>query len=471
MTARARDSRFFVIGVLALSCAGAWISGQLVKEHAGRWSSGEVRVGLFARVCEATQGAVFDCAGAVKGPWGMIKIPIPVPSRDLTIGVHTVHMPVAFLGLAYFVFVGVWFAFIGRPRIYGFRWHRVPLGVGLCGLAVSLFYLGVMAIGSAPWCVWCLAVHAINLLLVLAIWRMGAAARPVGSTATVAASEWPPEQIVRATITFREATTAIAFSLIVIAGLWAYRREHLAFLNGVRSLMPYKRVVTDLQKDAAFLLREYDAQPQHEIPLRLGEASGGDHPQLTVFTDFECPACYCQSRAVQQQIADAFAGNITILVRHFPLSVTCNPNLREDHHPNACDAAYAAEAARLQGGDGAFRKMHDLLFKNRKSLGTETYRELASQIGLDVNRFVLDMNGERVRAIVESDIRLAKELGVTGTPSMFLNGRRIPKLCRVPTFWEAFAEKWTHSAQHRVGADSGNHDVLVSLDAVPNPKK
>ncbi|MEE9266807.1 MAG: DsbA family protein, partial [Gammaproteobacteria bacterium] len=435
MTGRARDSRFLVIGVLALSCAGAWISGQFVKEHAGRWSSGGVRVGLFARVCEATHGAGFDCAATAKGPWNQIKIPIPIPSHDLSIGVHTVFMPVAFTGLAYFTFMGVWFAFIGRPRVYGYRWNRVPLGVGLCGMAVSLFYLGVMAIGSAPWCVWCLAVHAINVLLVLAIRRLGAGWRSPELAPAVAGSDHTPEQIARATITFREATTAIAFSLILIAGLWAYRREHLAFRRERRTLMPYKHVVASLQKDPAFLLREYHAQPQHAIPLRLGEPTGNDQPQLTVFTDFECPACYCNALVVQKQIAGAFKGQLSLLVRHYPLSSACNERVKKELHPNACEAAYAAEAARVQGGEKAFRQMYDLLFKNRKTLRKAVYRDLAYQIGIDADRLARAMDSEAVRGIVQSDIRLAKELGVSGTPTMFLNGRRIPELCQVPVFW------------------------------------
>ena len=138
MTARKRHHVMLLGCILALSAAGAWISGQLVKQHAGVWSSKGAVPGLFGRVCEATAGAGFDCTGAIRGPWGMIKFPLPVPSLDSVIGVHTVFVPVAFLGLGYFVFMGVWFAFIGRPRLYGYRWHRVPLGVALCGLVSGL---------------------------------------------------------------------------------------------------------------------------------------------------------------------------------------------------------------------------------------------------------------------------------------------------------------------------------------------
>ena len=458
-----RHGSVLLVLVLALSAAGTWTSGQLVKEHARRSADGG---GLFARVCEATHGAGLNCATAVKGPWSTMQIPVPVPSRDLTIGVHTVFMPVAFVGLAYFVFMGVWFAFIGRPRVYGIRWHRIPVAMGLGGLAVSLFYVGLMATGSAPWCVWCLAVHGINFLMVLTIRRLCAGRRLPRLAPAVGGLGHEPVQIARATTTFREATTAVAFSLILICGLWAYRREHLVFQNGLRSLEPYKELVTSLQEDPAFLLREYHAQPQLDIPLRSGEQSDGSQPQLAVFTDFECPACYCNSFSIRNNSAKAFEGKLTVMVRHYPLDNECNPNVETELHPNACEAAYAAEAARLQGGDQAFGRMHALLFKNRKALADDLYRQLAGQIGLDTDRFQADMEGDVVRQIIQSDIKLAQELGVTSTPTMLLNGRRVPKLCQVPVFWEAFADEWTRSAQRRVSPNRGNRNVLVASDAV-----
>ena len=466
MTASKRHHVMLLGYILALSAAGAWISGELVKEHAGRWSVGGERGGLFTRVCEATAGPGFDCTGTIRGPWSVIKIPIPIPSRASVVGIHTVHMPVAFLGLAYFVFMGVWFAFIGRPRLFGYRWHRLPLGMGLCGLAVSLFYVGMMAVGSAPWCVWCLAIHAINVLLVLAIWRSRAGRCFPDSAPTVAHLAQEAEQIARATTTFREVATAVAFSLILIAGLWAYRREHLAFQNGLRSLQPYKAIMTSLQEDPAFLLREYQAQPQQHIPLRSGEQNDSTQPQLTVFTDFECPACYCNSLRIRNNNTETFKGKLTVMVRHYPLDNECNANVEAEFHPNACAAAYAAEAARLQGGDEAFLRMHALLFKNRKRLGHELYGDLAAQIGLDDDRFQADMESDVVRQIVQSDIRLAEVLGVTGTPTMLLNGRHIPKLCQVSAFWVAFADEWNRSAQYRADAQNENRDVLVASDVV-----
>lgn len=468
---RHRCSLAIRVGSILLFCAlGTWISGQMLIEHAGRWTVGDRGGDLFSRVCKATEGLGldFECVAANNGPWSMIKIPILIPLRTLSIGVHTVHMPVAFLALAYFVFMGVWFAFLGRPRVYGYRWHLVPVWVALCGTAVSLFYVGLMATGSAPWCVWCLVIHAINLLMVLAIWGLGASARRTASITTVSMSDWRPEQIAQATLTFREVRTVIAFSLILILGLWAYRREILSYRRELRSLMPYKQVVTSLQRDWGFLPREFYAQLQHGIPKHLGEPIDNDHPCLTVFTDFECPACNCDSLAVRNQIPEKLFDRMNLQIRHFPLSNLCNTNVDEKNHATACDAAYAAEAARLQGGEEVFWKMYDQLFKNSRRLSKEVYRVLAVRFGLDADRLLRDMESEAVRDIVQSDIELAKELGVTRTPVMFLNGRRIPKLCRVPVFWEAFAETWISLQQDRTAAGDVSSDSLAANNAATN---
>jgi protein-disulfide isomerase len=391
-------------------------------------------------MCQAVERVGLSCTGATKGRWTEVSLPIPVPSTDFTIAMRPVVIPVAFLGLAYFVFMGVWFAFIGRPRPYGYTWYLVPLVLGLCGGAVSLFFLGAMAFRVAPPCLWCLVVHVVNFLMVQAIRRLCAGATSLDTTAAPASSAVSPRQVARTILTSREVVTVAAFSLILIVGLWAYRRERLALQDRYYRLLPYRHLITSLREDPEFLLREYYAQPQHQIPARPQEPVAEGQPRLVVFTDFECSACYCNSVDVREQIARTFNGRLAVLIRHYPLCSACNENVRGARHANACEAAYAAEAARLQGGEEAFWKMYTLLFEHRTGLGKGPYRDLATQIGLDADRLLRDMEQETVRQIVAADIALAKELGVTGAPTMFLDGRRVTELCRGTVFWKTVAK-------------------------------
>ncbi|MCZ6699452.1 MAG: thioredoxin domain-containing protein [Planctomycetota bacterium] len=445
MNSRRNNARLLVVGILALSGAGAWISAQLVKQHASLWSGGDVEAGWFDRVCQATERAGFSCKGALASSWADVRLPIIVPSTDLSVHARTVLVPVAFMGMAYFILMGVWFALIGGPRPFGGPWFRLPFVFGLGGVGVSLFLVGVMALGLAPWCVWCVVAHAVNISMVIAIWRLNRRRPdPFEAESYVSAS---PVEAARRTLTSREVANVLAVSLIVVAGLWLYRRERLAMQECINNLRPYKSLVSSLQEDRDFLMREHLAQPRDEIPRRSGEASAENRPQLIVFTDFECPSCRCKSQSLKKQVIGPFEGRIDVIVRHYPLCNACNEHVKRLGHQNACDAAYAAEAARILGGTEAFWKMHDLLFGSGDELGKIPYRELADRIGLDVDHFVREMRGETVRRIVESDIALANTLGVTGTPTLFLDGRRVTRLCQTPRFWEAVADHWGGSSQ------------------------
>jgi protein-disulfide isomerase len=452
-TAKCKGVSRLLLPAIVLGCAGgAWLSGELVKEHAGHvWAPTSDAPGLLAAACGAARELGFDCDAARQNRWAEILLPIPVPSLSSGFSRHTVVVPVAFVGLAYFVFLGVWFACLGRPRPHGAQWHRLPLVVATLGGLTALFFVALMATRMAPWCLQCLGVHALNLVLVGAIWRM--VLRPVPGAAVPASSASPTgRQLASLTLTRREIACTVAFALVLIAGLWAYRREQLGFRRQYQALLPYRSFVKSLQRSPDFLLREFYAQPQQDIPLRASETVVVDRPQLVVFTDYQCAACQCHALRLEKEIAAAFAGRLTVSIRHYPLAQACNPGAGSNPHPEACAAAYAAEAARLQGGDEAFRRMHGLLFRYRKQLGPETYRELARRTGLDDAQLLRDMGGTAARDAVAADVELARRLGVTGTPALFLNGRRVPDVCDTPVFWQALAAASQTPAAPRVAA-------------------
>lgn len=439
MNRRGEHSGMLILAVVSLAGVGGWISGQQVKQHAGLWHGDGTGGRFLVDGCPAAGRAGFECVAAQESDWSRIEIPLTGLGPGFQITRRSISVPVAFLGLAYFVFMGAWFAFLGGPRRYGGSWHRVPLVVGACGLTASVFYVGVMVAGLAPRCLACFAVHAVNVALVAALWRL----RPGRIAARQSAGGLvPAQQMARATLTSREATSVIAFALIFIAGLWAYRREKVLMAAQLDKLVPHKELVRTLREDPKFLLREYLAQPNEVIPARFLDGAGAGNPRLVMFTDYECPACYCNALAVGKQVSDTFGDDLAIEIRHLPLSSDCNDSVETAGRANACDAAYAAEAARLVGGERAFRRMHELLFENRKKLGRQIYKKLASVAGVDPQQFRKEMSGEAVRSTVASDIALARSLGVSGTPTMFLNGRRLNGLLSGPVFWRAVADSW-----------------------------
>ena len=154
------------------------------------------------------------------------------------------------------------------------------------------------------------------------------------------------------------------------------------------------------------------AQPPH--------ATGREGAPLVLeeFGDYQCPPCGNFYPEVERLRAD-YGDRLRLVLRQYPLTQA---------HPNALVAAHAAEAA---GQQGKFWEMHDRLFRNQREWSKEgdpraTFETYARALGLDVARFTRDMGGAEVDARVVADHERAKSLGVTSTPTFFLNGRELP---------------------------------------------
>ena len=132
---------------------------------------------------------------------------------------------------------------------------------------------------------------------------------------------------------------------------------------------------------------------------------------LTEYGDYECPYCgraYLVVKALQQALGD----DLVVAFRNFPLTQV---------HPRALRAAQAAEAAGLQD---RFWEMHDLLFEHQDALEDEDLLRYAADCGLDLEKFVEDLDSEVVTARVKSDLLSGARSGVNGTPTFFVNGER-----------------------------------------------
>ena len=139
---------------------------------------------------------------------------------------------------------------------------------------------------------------------------------------------------------------------------------------------------------------------------------------LEEFGDFECPPCG-MLHPVLQTMEKEFGGRIRIIFREFPLVPA---------HAHALAAARSAEAAGLQG---RFWEMHDLLYENQKAWhdafdARPIFEDYATRIGLNMEKFRSDSNGEIVAQRIFLDGKRAHALGVSGTPTVFMNGREVP---------------------------------------------
>ena len=115
-----------------------------------------------------------------------------------------------------------------------------------------------------------------------------------------------------------------------------------------------------------------------------------------------------------EQVLDKYPDSVKVVFKHYPLAF----------HKQALPAAFASMAA---GEQGKFWEYHDELFLHQSSLSTEKYTEIAQNMGLDLKAFSLDMMRPSIRKKIEQDMSDARSAGVTGTPAIFVNGRKVKK--------------------------------------------
>jgi protein-disulfide isomerase len=156
----------------------------------------------------------------------------------------------------------------------------------------------------------------------------------------------------------------------------------------------------------------YDEDRAHEIDVEGAPVRGalmGADVTIVEFSDFECPFCR-QAHPILSSVAREHSARVAFVFKHYPLSM----------HEHARAAARAAVAAQNQG---KFWEMHDMLFENQHALEPSDLESYAERIGLDMERFRADMEAEETEAVIERNRAQGRELGVDGTPRVFVDGR------------------------------------------------
>jgi protein-disulfide isomerase len=182
------------------------------------------------------------------------------------------------------------------------------------------------------------------------------------------------------------------------------RRNPEAILE---ALERYEQQKQQEQRDKqATLLRDLFPVPARIIgdsPVRASTSK----TLLVEFSDFQCPYCAQAQRPLKALLAQQGNG-FRLVFKHFPLSQI---------HPQALPAARAAWAA---GRQGKFWEYHDALFSNQSQLGEAFYQEAAKGLGLNLEAFNRDRQGEASLRAIREDLALAERLDLQGTPTFLL---------------------------------------------------
>jgi len=169
----------------------------------------------------------------------------------------------------------------------------------------------------------------------------------------------------------------------------------------------------DEQQKADNELQEQEEQQRIKVSADDDPAKGSADAAVTIieFSDFECPYSARFSTQTLPLIEENYikTGKVIFVFRDFPLSF----------HQNAQKAAQAAACANEQG---KFWEYHDKLFENQQFLDIASLKQYAQDLELDSEKFNNCLDSGKMTSEIRKDLRDAQNYGVTGTPSIFING-------------------------------------------------
>lgn len=180
--------------------------------------------------------------------------------------------------------------------------------------------------------------------------------------------------------------------------------------------------------------------PRQDIPI----SGGGAEVVVVKFNDFQCPPCG-NSHLAYKPLFEKYRDHVRLVLQDYPLNPDCNPYVNVMVHPAACEAAVAARAAAAQGKADQFE---EYLYRNQQALAPADLRRYAQEAGLSLAAFEAAM---AARALVETrrEIELGRRLGVTRTPTFFINGKKVEGALSVQFFEEALQYEIAHASSRR----------------------
>jgi protein-disulfide isomerase len=280
--------------------------------------------------------------------------------------------------------------------------------MGAFATTVSALYLGVMLFSIGTACLFCLGIDAINILIFLIAWTLRP--RPLSSL-PLHSGKW---RVL--------AGIQIASLFVTVGGLSASFNQDL-------SDFPVAEVIQNTLAQPIVAV-----QTGPELPS-MGPA---DAPITIVeFSDFQCPHCQ-RAAMVFHNLQLRKPGMVRVVFRNYPLDSHCNPKIQgAGGHQVACEAARGSYCAQKQG---KFFAYYEQVFENQTDLKPGGVPEFAKKAGLDEVAFQSCLDSEEAKGAIERDLQEGDSIGIEGTPTILINGRKVGGLLPLPV-WEKLIDR------------------------------
>ncbi|MBF0620602.1 MAG: thioredoxin domain-containing protein [Magnetococcales bacterium] len=188
-------------------------------------------------------------------------------------------------------------------------------------------------------------------------------------------------------------------------------REFLTNQRGGASELEFFKTLR--KKYNAEITLEGPLPPHFTVKGAMEPAKGPAEAPITIieFSDFECPYCR-RAQPTLEKVDQAYPGKIRFIFRHYPL-------------PFHKKAPKASEASMCAHDQGKFWPYHDILFDSPSRLTDAEYKAIATELKLDQTQFETCLDSGKYAQRLADDMKEGERLGVTGTPSFFINGFRL----------------------------------------------
>jgi uncharacterized membrane protein/protein-disulfide isomerase len=364
---------------LVLGASGIGVAIVLLREHL-RVNEGGVADGLF---CGG--GGGFDCSlvAAHESSWMF-------------------GQPLALWGLFFYIVItalALMALLPGKRQLT----DRVSLALVLAAVALDLWLAWVMVARIGSVCLNCVATYAINLLLVVVLWRLvlrRPAAVDAGSPAPTAGSVWLW-------------TKAAIVGAAVAGGVFAYNytSEEVDLVREM-AVVEADEFLAQLAQAPAIDMARFEALP--------ARGAADAELKIAVAGDFQC--AYCRSLATQlEKLLHDHPDRIRVYFVNGPVHKSCNPLVKSERHKDAC---WLARAATCAAAEGKFWDYHDLIYVALPQLLVDRahVEEGLPSIGLDRERVRACADSDQAKAALDRDLAILAELDLKSIPSLVING-------------------------------------------------
>jgi protein-disulfide isomerase len=378
----------FAVAGLAASLASTWVHYRILNDP------------TYASFCDVN--ATFSCTEAYTSRFGAVG-----------------GVPVALFGVLFFVFVLGLIVLCSRSASSRENLPGYVFAVSTVGLAAVLYlgYASYFILNVV--CLLCVGTYVAVIGLFIA---SGVSTRyPMTKLPNRASKDL--RLLMR---TPGALTAALAFVVVAVAAvaLFPEQRVTAAASDPAASSQAAAPQTSIPAANAGQIqkLEEYlAAQPR--VPVMV--PTDGADVVIVKFNDYQCPACGQTFRDYKPVIAKWAAqapGKVKFISKDYPLERECNQFIGQDLHPGACEAAVAVRLAREKGRADA---MEDWLFANQPAMTPQAVKNAVATIA-QVKDFDARYTG--TLELVKADIAQGAQLKISGTPTFFMNGMRLPGL-------------------------------------------